>query len=96
MGRVVGLFDDFFLKDLRLLLVGMVLKKGGLYRLIYYLFYFFGVSVNDFIDKKYCLVRYFFFDEVLNMFFKLGYEVLVVCLDIKNVFRLLLVYKFDF
>lgn len=67
LGRVAGPFDDPPLKDLRLSPVGMVPKKGGSYRLIHHLSHPPGASVNDFIDKKYCSVRYSSFDEALNM-----------------------------
>lgn len=96
LGRVAGPFDDPPLKDLRLSPVGMVPKKGGSYRLIHHLSHPPGASVNDFIDKKYCSVRYSSFDEALNMLSKLGHEALVARLDIKNAFRLLPVHKSDF
>lgn len=57
-------FVRFFL-NLCIFLIGIVFKKLGGWRLIIYLFVLEGNSINDFIDFKYCLVKYFFFDEVV-------------------------------
>lgn len=43
-----------------------------------------GASVSDFIEKKYCSVRYSSFDEALSMLSMLGPETLVARLDIKT------------
>lgn len=73
----------------------MVLDWGVFidYYNLYIIYFILGVNVIDFIDF---LVRCIFFDEVLSMFFNLGFEVLVVCLDIKKVLMLFLVYEYDF
>lgn len=73
----------------------MVLERGVFidYYNLYIIYFILGVNVIDFIDF---LVRCIFFDEVLSMFFNLGFEVLVVCLDIKKVLMLFLVYEYDF
>lgn len=96
LGRVVGLFLKLLFINFRLLFVGLVLKKDGLFRLIYYLLYLQGFSVNDFIDQLFSFVKYILFDEVFKMLVSLGQGVLVFCLDIKSVFWLLFVYILDF
>ena len=96
LGRVAGPFDNPPLQNLRLSPVGMVPKKGGSYRLIHHLSHPLGTSVNDFIDKKYCSVKYSSFDDALDMLAALGPGAMVARLDIKNAFRLLPVHKSDF
>lgn len=96
LGRVAGPFIHSPLQNLRLSPVGMVPKKDGSFRLIHHLSYPHGSSVNDFIDKNVCTVKYSSFDEALNMLANLGPGALIARLDIKSAFRLLPVHKSDF
>lgn len=81
--------------NFRLLFIGIVVKKDGGWCLIYYLLFFEGSSVNDFIDLDYCMVYYILFDEVLEMIVNLGIDFFFVKMDVKLVFCLLFVYLVD-
>lgn len=96
LGWIVGFFDIELLFNLRLLFIGVVVKKDGGWCLIYYFLYFVDFSVNDFIDLEVCFVYYIFFDEVLEMVGLLGKGVVLGKMDVKLVFRLLLVYFLDY
>ena len=67
LGRVAGPFPCIPLPNLRISPVGLVPKKDGSWRLIHHLSYPENASVNDFIDEKYCSVRYSSFDTALEM-----------------------------
>lgn len=96
MGRVAGPFPYSPLHNLRLSPIGMVPKKDGTFRLIHHLSHPAGDSVNDYIDHKYCSVRYTPFEEALEMLEKLGSGALMARLDVKSAFRLLPVHPSDF
>lgn len=94
MGRVAGPFPYSPLHNLRLSLIGMVPKKDGTFRLIHHLSHPAGDSVNDYIDHKYCSVRYTPFEEALEMLEKLSSGALMACL--LSAVRLLPVHPSDF
>lgn len=96
LGRVAGPFVFSPLPNLRLSPVGMVPKKDGSFRLIHHLSYPSGSSVNDFIDKSLCSVKYSSFDEALSMLANLGPGAQIACLDIKSAFRLLPIHMSEF
>ena len=52
--------------------------------------------MNDFIDEKYCSVRYSSFDTALEMLAMLGQGAIAARLDIKSAFRLLPIDPKDF
>jgi hypothetical protein len=61
----------------------------GEYRLILNLSYPLEKSVNDFIDKEYCIVRYSSIDDDVAMVQTLGKGALLAKADIKSAFRLI-------
>ena len=87
---------SFAQANLRISPVGLVPKKDGSWRLIHHLSYPENASVNDFIDEKYCSVRYSSFDIALEMLPMLGQGAIAARLDIKSAFRLLPIYPKDF
>lgn len=82
--------------NIYVLLIGLVFKSDGGWRMIIYLFYLLLFSINIYIDFKDIIVIYIFFDIVVNIISKLGRGVLLVKEDIKSVFRLIFVYFGDF
>ena len=96
LGRVAGPFPCIPLPNLRISPVGLVPKKDGSWRLIHHLSYPENASVNDFIDEKYCSVRYSSFDTALEMLAMLGQGAIAARLDIKSAFRLLPIDPKDF
>jgi hypothetical protein len=48
-----------------------------------------GISVNDFIDKELCSVKYSTIDDAIKMIHKLGKNAKLAKCDIKFAFRLL-------
>lgn len=96
LGRVAGPFVFSPLPNLRLSAVGMVPKKDGSFRLIHHLSYPSGSSVNDFIDKSLCSVKYSSFDKALCMLANLGPGAQIARLDIKSAFRLLPIHISEF
>lgn len=83
--------------NFRLSFIGIVIKKDRGWCLIYYLLFFEGSSVIDFIDLDYCMVYIVLFVEVLEMIviFNLGIDFFFVKMDVKLVFCLLFVYLVD-
>ena len=96
LGRVAGPFPCIPLPNLRISPVGLVPKKDGSWRLIHHLSYPENASVNDFIDEKYCSLRYSSFDTALEMLAMLGQGAIAARLDIKSAFRLLPIDPKDF
>lgn len=76
--------------------VGLVPKKGGDYRLIHHLSYPVNMSINDFINQRYCSVSYSSIDQAANMIFRLGPGALLSKSDVKSAFRLLPISPSDF
>ena len=70
-------------------------KKDGKWRLIHHLSFPNGESVNDFIDKDLCSVKYTSFDTVVDSVSLIGKNCLLGKVDIKNAFRLLPVHIDD-
>ena len=52
-------------------------------------------SVNDSIDSKLCLLKYTSVEKVATAAMGLGQEALLVKLDVKSAYRLILVYPLD-
>ena len=57
--------------------------------------YNFNVFVNDSTDSKLCLLKYTSVEKVATAAMGLGQEALVVKLDVKSAYRLILVYPLD-
>ena len=96
-GRVAGPFKYPPIPNLRISPLGLVPKKGATdFRLIHHLSYPPNASVNDYIDPKFCHVKYTQFDEAIKLVQDLGQGCLLGKSDIKSAFRLIPVAPEDF
>ncbi|XP_071118310.1 uncharacterized protein [Haliotis cracherodii] len=71
-------------------------KHAEEFRLIHYLSYPRGKSINDFIDTEACSVVYARFDEATHMVQQLGKGALLAKFDIQSAFRIIPVHPSDF
>lgn len=96
LGRVAGPFDCPPLPTLRISPIFIATKKNGDFRLIHNLSHPDQNSVNDFIDSKFCSVRYSSIDDAVQMVKRIGNGGKLAKADIKSAFRLLRVSPSDF
>jgi hypothetical protein len=97
LGRISGPFLTPPFPTFRSSPLALIPKSvPGEYRLILNLSYPPEKSVNDFIDKEYCTVRYSSIDDAVRMVQKLGKGALLATADIKTAFRLLRIWPGDF
>ena len=96
MGRVLGPFSEKPISTLRISPIVLVEKLDNGWRLIKHLSYPNQFSVNHFIDKDLCAVKYTSFDGVIDMTSELGKSGKIAKLDISEAFRLLIVNPVDF
>ena len=93
LGRISGPFLSPPFPTFRSSPLALIPKSvPGEYRLILNLSYPPEKSVNDFIDKEYCTVRYSSIDDAVRM----GKGALLAKTDIKSAFRLLRIWPGDF
>jgi len=71
-------------------------KSSGEFRLIHNLSFPPNESVNDFIDRDDCSVKYSSVDEAVKLIQNLGSNALLAKCDIKSAFRLLRLNPNDF
>ena len=64
--------------------------------MIHHLSFPFGDSINDYIDKELCTVRYASFDKAVGMIMELGTSAWLAKADIKSAFCLLPVSPLDY
>ena len=96
MGRVLGPFSEKPISTLRISPIGLVEKPDNGWRLITHLSYPHQFSVNHFIDKDVCAVKYTWFDSIMDMISDLGKSAKIAKLDISQAFRLLIVNPAEF
>ena len=72
LGRMIGPFKEKPISTLRISPIGLVVKSDGGWRLIAHLSFPEDGGVNDFIDDKFCQMKYAWFDKVLGMISALG------------------------
>lgn len=96
LGRMAGPYPVRPFSNLRISPVGIVPKKSGGWRLITHLSAPEGNSINDFIDPKYCSVKYSSFDEAVTLVQSQGPACLIGKMDLKSAFRLLPIHPSDF
>ena len=83
MGRVFGPFSEKPISTLRISPIGLVEKPDHGWRLmITHLSYPNQFSVNHFIDKDLCAVKYTSFDSVIDIISELGKSAKIAKLDI--------------
>ena len=81
---------------LRISPIFLATKKNGDFRLIHNLSHPNQNSVNDFIDSKFCTVRYSSIDDAVQMVKRIGNAGKLAKADVKSAFRLLRVSPSDF
>lgn len=96
LGRMAGPYPVRPFSNLRISPIGIVPKKSGGWRLITHLSAPEGNSINDFIDPKYCSVKYSSFDEAVTLIQSQGPACLIGKMDLKSAFRLLPIHPSDF
>ena len=97
LGRIAGPFLCPPFPTFRCSPLALIPKKTeGEFRLVLNLSYPLNNSVNDFIDKEFCTVRYSSIDDAVKMVQKLGSRALLSKADIKSAFRLLKIWPGDF
>ena len=97
LGRIAGPFSSPPFPTFRCSPLALIPKKAeGEFRLVLNLSYPRNQSVNDFIDRDLCTVRYSSMDDAVRMIQKLGKGALPVKPDIKSAFRLLKIWQGDF
>ena len=97
LGRVAGPYDCLPLEDQKVSPIGLVSKSSpGEFRLMFYLSYLRGFSMNAGIDKEDSSVIYTNFDGVIKMVLKEGKGSYLIETEIKSAFRLLLIHPSDF
>jgi hypothetical protein len=96
MGRVLGPFSEKPISTLRISPIGLVEKPDNGWRLITHLSYPNQFSVNHFIYKDVCAVKYTSFDSVMDMISELRKSAKIAKLDISQAFRLLIVNPAEF
>jgi len=93
IGQVVGPFLPRAVPHVHISRFGVIPKsQPGKWRLIVDLSHPKGHSVNDSISKSLCSLKYVTIDEAIKGIVQHGQETLLAKIDIKNDFRLLLVY----
>lgn len=89
-GRIAGPFSELPFHNFRVSPLGIIPKKEpNAYRLIHYLSYPYGLSLNDEIDPFFCSVHYSSFDDALLKIQNMGSSALLAKSDIKSAFHLL-------
>ena len=96
MGRVAGPFNHSPMPTLRISPIFLTTKNNGNFRLIHNLFQPAENSVNDFIDSKFCSVRYSSIDDAVRLVKRIGHAGRLAKPDVKSAFRLLRVSPSDF
>lgn len=90
LGRIAGPFTTPPFPTLRTSPIFVVPKKSSSeFRLIQNLSFPFNESVNDYIDRDFCSVKYSNIDDAVNMIQRLGTNALLAKCDIKSAFRIL-------
>lgn len=90
LGRIAGPFVAPPFPTLRTSPISVIPKKSGSeFRLIHNLSFPHDQSVNDFIDREYCSVKYSSIDDAVKMIHILGRGSLLAKCDVKSAFRLL-------
>ena len=96
-GRIAGPFSNPPFPTFRVSPISVIPKKSSSeFRLIHNLSFPSENSVNDFINKELCTVKYSSIDDAVRMIYKLGKNSLLAKCDIKSVFRLLRLSPGDF
>lgn len=96
VGRMLGPFTEIPISTLRVSPIGLVEKSDSTWRLITHLSFPYKNSVNDYIDKKFCTVKYSSFDKIVEMVANLGKGAEIAKIDIRKAFRLLPINPADF
>ena len=97
LGRIAGPFESPPFPNLQCSPIGLVPKhEPNTFRLIHHLSFPAGESINDFIDKDLCTVRYAFFDRAVDLVMQAGDGAWLAKSDIKSAFRLLPVAPSDY
>jgi hypothetical protein len=96
MGRVAGPFNHSPMPTLRISPIFLTTKNNGDFRLIHNLSQPAENSVNDFIDSKFCSVRYSSIDDAARLVKRIGHAGRLAKADVKSAFRLLRVSPSDF
>ena len=97
LGRIAGPFDSPPFPNLQCSPIGLVPKhEPNSFRLIHHLSFPSGESINDFIAKCDCAVRYTSFDQAVGMVMEAGHGAWMAKSDIKSAFRLLPVSPTDY
>ena len=97
LGRIAGPFKTRPFANLQCSPIGLVPKRQPFtFRMIHHLSFPFGDSINDYIDKELCTVRYASFDKAVGMIMELGTSAWLAKADIKSAFRLLPVSPLDY
>ena len=90
LGRIAGPFVAPPFPTLRTSPISVVPNKSGSeFRLIHNLSFPHDQSVNDFIDREYCSVKYSSIDDAVKIIHNLGRGSLLAKCDVKSAFRLL-------
>ena len=97
LGRIAGPFMQPPFPTFRCSPIALIPKHTiNEYRLVLNLSYPQHNSVNDFIDREFCSVRYTSIDDAVLMVQKLGKHALLAKADVKSAFRLLRIWPGDF
>lgn len=90
LGRIAGPFQSPPFPTFRVSPIAVIPKKASSeFRLIHNLSFPENESVNDYIDKDFCSVKYASIDDAIEMIYNLGKNALLSKCDIKSAFRLL-------
>ena len=90
LGRLAGPFPEPPFPTFRVSPISFIPKKSSTeFRLIHNLSFPPNNSVNDFIDREHCSVKYSSIDDAVKMIHDLGRNALLAKCDIKSAFRLL-------
>ena len=97
LGRIAGPFESPPFPNLQCSPIGLVPKhEPNTFRLIHHLSFPAGESINDFIDKDLCTVRYASFDRAVDLVMQAGDGAWLAKSDIKSAFRLIPVAPSDY
>jgi hypothetical protein len=97
LGRIAGPFSNPPFPTFRVSPISVIPQKSSSeFRLIHNLSFPPENSVNDFINKEFCTVKYSSINDAVRMIYKLGKKSLLAKCDIKSVFRLLRLSPGDF
>jgi hypothetical protein len=90
LGRIAGSFPEPPFPTVRVSPIFVIPKTSSTeFRLIHNLSFPPNNSVNDFIDREHCSVKYSSIDDAVKMIHDLGRNALLAKCDIKSAFRLL-------